>query len=244
MAYPPRARSEGDVYHVITRGTGQMIVFEDDQDRGYFMKLMREQAEAREIGIWAWCLMSNHMHFLMHGPLEEVSALFQSVKSRYARYFNNRHNRKGSLFQGRYTSVPIQNDEQLVSAVEYIHLNPVSAGEGLEYRWSSYKDYFDREDIASDGKEIISALMGGPAGFARSHKGTSATKVKLPRRRIGEDEAIEVAKAVLDPIGLHDVGALGKAERDAQLARLKAAGLSVRQISRLTSIGQNIVARA
>lgn len=246
MPYPPRAQSASDVYHVITWGAGQLAIFEDDQDRGRFMKILLERAEALGIGIWAWCLMGNHVHLLVQGPLKKVSNLLQGAKSQYARYFNKRHVREGSLFRGRYTSVPIQTDEQLVTTVKYIHLNPVEAGEGLESRWSSYVDYFDRKDVAPEGKKILGDLMGGPSGFAKSHENAGGEKPKLPRRRIGEDEALQLAQAVLAPLGLdvRSIGALDKAERDAHLARLKAAGLSVRQISRFTSIGQNIVARA
>lgn len=244
MAYPPRTQSASDVYHVITRGIGQLIIFEDDKDREHFLQTMREQAESRGIGIWAWCLMSNHVHFLLHGNMSEISKLLQTVKASYARYFNVRHERSGSLFQGRFTSVPIQTDEQLIMAVEYIHQNPVKAGGKLKNRWSSYADYFDREDIAADGKKLIGDLMEGPSGFAKAHATPIATYPKLPRKMIDEDQALEIAKNVLGKLSIYDIGSLDKADRDDRLASLKDAGLSVRQISRLTSIGHNIVARA
>lgn len=244
MPYPPRKQSEGDVYHVITRGVGQQIIFEDDEDFSYFFKTLVSQAQKYEVEIWAWCLMSNHVHLLLRAPIETISKFMQQTKSSYAVYFNKQHGRNGALFQGRFTSVPIETDEQLITAVRYIHLNPTEAGEDLSYKWSSYIGYFKRKEIASDGKELVSSLFNGPKGFAQLHESGEKPSSGIPRRRIEEDEALKIAKQIIAPLSLYDIDSLKKSERNEYIARMKAAGLSVRQISRFTSVGHNIVARA
>lgn len=245
MSTKPRKQSEGNVYHLVIRGVGQQIIFEDDKDLDFFMTALKDRAASYDIELWAWCLMSNHVHFIAKAPIETISRFMSALQSSYALYFNKRHDRKGRLFQGRFTSVPIENDEQLITAVRYIHLNPVKAGEKLDSPWSSY-GALAAGGKGIDGSSLVLEVFGGVEGFKKSHAGLQAASHpgNLPRMRIGEDEAIRLAKNLVSPLSLYDVKALPKAERNEKLKLMKDAGLSVRQIARFTGIGHNIVARA
>ena len=243
MSTAPRKRSEGDVYHVVVRGVGQQIIFEDDADRNWFMTALRDKAEELGVQIWAWCLMSNHVHLVMKAPLEDVVVFMRQLQSRYALYFNRRHERAGTLFQGRFTSVPIENDEQLITAIRYLHLNPVKAGDALDSPWTSYNAYAEGR-MTGDGAALVLEVFGGVDNFKRSHADNAAVvEPKLPRHRLNENDALALAQTTVAPLSLHDVKSLPKDERNAHIRALKAAGLSVRQIARFTGIGQNIVAR-
>ena len=244
MAYPPRKQSEGNVYHVIARGVGQQIIFEDDEDRSLFMGFLERFCRKSNVAIWAWCLMENHVHLLLHGPIDEISSTMQNVQSSYAIRFNKRHTRKGSLFQGRFTSIPIESDAQLATVVRYIHLNPVKSGGSLASPWSSYRRFTGSSAVDPEAAELIFELFGGKEGFVAAHEvAAGAFASALQGVRPKDRDALQLAQAVISPMRIYDIRALSKTERNAYIARMKEAGLSVRQIARLTTIGQNIIAR-
>jgi len=66
--------SEGDVYHLTSRGVAQQSIFEDDVDRRYMRKLIMEGVEKSGVEVYAWCFMSNHIHLLVHAPLDKIAA--------------------------------------------------------------------------------------------------------------------------------------------------------------------------
>lgn len=100
------------------------------------------------VEIYAFCLMSNHFHFLLRQVRDGGIAQFMSlVQNSYTRYFNTKAEKRGSLFEGPFRSVLVETDEQLVHVSRYIHLNPYSSGivsslpELDTYPWSSWTNY-------------------------------------------------------------------------------------------------------
>ena len=65
MARPPRPRSESDMYHVYTRGTGRQIIYEDDDDRRAFLNMLASSAVKTDAELFAYCLMGNHYHLVV-----------------------------------------------------------------------------------------------------------------------------------------------------------------------------------
>ena len=113
---------------MITRGNDRRPVFLDDADRYAYLMVLAEECERREWVPLARCLMTNHIHLLLETPAPNLSEGMQRLQSRYALRFNRRHGRSGHLFQGRYTSVRVTSDEQLLAVTRYIERNPVEAG--------------------------------------------------------------------------------------------------------------------
>lgn len=128
MPSPRRRECDSQIYHITARGVGRMNIFEDDDDRGEFLRLLSAALEATTVEAYAWCLMSNHVHLLLHGPLESISEAMRRTLGRYAVFFNKKHDHVGHLFQGRFFSVPVIDDPQLMELVRYIHQNPAHAG--------------------------------------------------------------------------------------------------------------------
>lgn len=244
MARTARKRSEGDIYHVIIRGVGQQIIFEDDEDRFKFLRLLDDAFTEENIIILAWCLMSNHVHLLLKAPIERISKSMMKLESMYAHYFNQTHGRSGVLFQGRYTSIPIEDDVQLLTAIRYIHMNPVKTLKKLDSPWSSYGEYIGKNKDAYCDRKFVLDIFGGIDAFKRFHEAEAEHSYSLPRQRISEKDALFIAREVLGKINLYDLRSMERTERDWYLAKLRKAGLSISQISRLTSIGRNIVSRA
>lgn len=257
MPRTARKGAETDLYHVIVRGTGRQIIFEDDADRRRYLRLLSHDLAEHEGALLAWCLMDNHAHLLFHMPLEEVSALMRTLGSSYALWFNERHDRVGHLFQGRFRSEPIESEAYLLTVVRYIHQNPLKAGLCAacdEWPWSSYRSYLRGEKDARLQElidcDLVLGLLGGATEFERFHLIADEAAPCLDmgratsRRFIPDEEALHVARAVLRETRPEEVRALPRPRRDEALRTLRGARLSVRQIERITGVSRGVVSRA
>ena len=250
MVRSARARSESDaeMYHVISRGAGRQIIFEDNNDRQRYLELLQNAITEHSGEILAWCLMDNHTHLLLKINISDLSEAMRAINSSYVLYFNKRHGRVGPLMQGRFKSEPINSDEYLLTAIRYIHQNPEKAGisKTKDYHWSSYREYTGKAKTVDTA--FVLELFGNVAEFERFHKmiDNAAPCIDDNRgRRILDDEsALRAARAILDPVRVEEVASLPKAQRDELLCKLKIAKLSVRQIERLTGVSKSIVAKA
>jgi len=143
---PRMARLEmpGSLYHVMARGIDGMKIFGDDEDRKEFLKRFSGHMRACCYKCLAWCLMDNHYHFLLRSNENPLSKLMRPLNGGYARWFNNKYQRKGYLYQDRFKSVLCQDQEYSRSLIRYIHLNPLRARkvysleELKKYRWSGH----------------------------------------------------------------------------------------------------------
>lgn len=151
----------GEIYHIITRGTGDSLIFKDIDDhyRGIFSLYefntatpveIRRKREQRKISkargeqfsadtrgllveVIAFCFMPNHVHLLLRQLKGGGISLFmRKFGVGYAAYFNKKYNRRGHLFQGRFRAVHVKNDEQLKTVFVYIHSNAISL---IEPKW-------------------------------------------------------------------------------------------------------------
>ena len=117
MSRTPRKQSESNVYHIFARGVGRVQLFEDDTDNSYFLDLLERMASHESCAIFAYCLMGNHFHLVVRMPMDDLSEAMRRLEVSYAQYFNEKHGRTGTLFQGRFGSEPIDSDEQLLAAM-------------------------------------------------------------------------------------------------------------------------------
>ena len=139
-----RIEYEGALYHVLSRGNEQGAIFYDNTDRKRFLDIIEELSERFAVDIFAYVLMDNHYHLLLETRRANLSKAMQWFGTTYTRRFNNRHNRSGHLFQGRFKSIIVENDAYLMQLSCYIHRNPLRAGivkRLADYRWSSYLAY-------------------------------------------------------------------------------------------------------
>jgi putative transposase len=116
------------------------------------------------VEIIAYCLMPNHFHFLLRQTKEGGIANFIRLSTNsYARWFNAKYQRKGSLFEGRFGAVIIENEFQLLHVSRYIHLNPYSSylvknlASLLDYPFSSLPEYLGKTKEEICQKEAILA---------------------------------------------------------------------------------------
>jgi putative transposase len=129
------------VYHAVSRGNRGSRIFRDDPDYLEYLKLLARSVERFGWYILAYCLMGNHVHLVVETPQPNLPAGMQWLHGNYGRYFNDRHDLFGHVFQGRYKSIRQATDEQLWHVLRYVALNPVEAGlckHPRDYPWSSY----------------------------------------------------------------------------------------------------------
>lgn len=178
-----------DLYHVLNRGTDKRNIVMDERDRLRFVKNLykmnndlpvwnmhrskmfdvgrqvnKEDTRKQLVAIHGWCLMNNHYHLLLSEEREGgMSKFLKKLNMGYSKYFNERHARVGTLFQGKTKKILIEDDAQFLYILHYIHLNPLDYLKGAKdwrirskgtiasaeralkhlnaYRWSSYHDY-------------------------------------------------------------------------------------------------------
>lgn len=146
-----------------------MNVFDSDEDRRAYLGFLSEEANRVGLDILAWCLMSNHVHFVAV-PLTESSLArgFGEAHRRYTRMKNFAHKVRGYLFQGRFSS-SVLDENHLLAAVRYVELNPVRAGmvtHAWDYTWSSASFHTGKTETDPLVKEgTLSGLISDWEGF-------------------------------------------------------------------------------
>lgn len=171
MPRAPRIHINGGLYHVTLRGNHRNSIFHLPSDRDEFEGILGEALERYDSHVLAYCWMTNHVHAVIKIANQPLGRLVQLVASRYARRLQRRVPTTGHLFERRYRARVIMDEQYLLQAVRYIHLNPVHAGvvrDPAEYVWSSHRHYLN---------------AGGPKWL----------QVDSVLRRLGESRKIAVA---------------------------------------------------
>ncbi len=185
MARKPRIEFEGAFYHVITRGNQRQRVFKDRDDYERYLKILGNYKIQYNYVLYAYVLMSNHIHLLIETKEKPLSKILQGINQSYTIYFNKRYGMVGHLFQGRYKAILCEKDAYLLSLVKYIHLNPIRARvvKNLEeYPWSSHRCYVGR--VRNEGivdTEQVLKMFSEDRGRAR----------RLYREYMGQGEGVK-----------------------------------------------------
>jgi len=140
MSRVARIVAPGFPHHVTQRGNRRADVFERDADYQAYLGFLRQYAEKRGLSVWAYCLMTNHIHLVAVPDREEsLGQALRDAHTVYAMYFNSRTGQCGHVWQGRFFSCPL-DEAHLWAAVRYVEGNPVRAGlvaRAEDYAWSS-----------------------------------------------------------------------------------------------------------
>jgi REP element-mobilizing transposase RayT len=150
MARKLRVEFVGAFYHVICRGNQRQVIFRSDADRKYYLERLEQYRERYGFKVYAYVLMSNHVHLLLETGRVPLSRIMQGLQLSYSGYFNRKYNKVGHLFQGRYKAILCDRDAYLLELVRYLHLNPErmrSPMQAATYRWSSHGAYLGKESL-------------------------------------------------------------------------------------------------
>ncbi len=187
----------GIISHITQRAAGKGTLFLEDDDYLVMLKFFKEIALNYELNVFCFCLMSNHVHFLISPQTENLYDAMRDLFSRYAMYFNRKYERKGHLFGGPYRQAVCYDDRYLLTASLYIHLNPVHANlvdDPTQYRWSSIGLYNSQNPPKSfvNPDFILELLDGDKEGRVASYQKFLRHGIEIKTGHILENEnAIE-----------------------------------------------------
>ncbi len=233
------------------RGINRQTIFEDDEDRFRLLETVKRFKEISEFRVFSYCLMDNHIHLLLKETEETVSKVIQRISSSYVYWYNNKYERSGHLFQGRFRSENVENIPYFLTVLRYIHQNPVKAGLAnnvFECKWTSIYEYVSRSQLVDIdlGLSLFSPNRGKAIElFAAYMQVTNDdnclddfVKIRLP------DSAV---KSRLVELGISTNSMLQqmeKKDRDKVILQLKELrGVSARQLSRITGIPKSVIDR-
>ncbi len=246
MSRRARELSNSGFYHIMFRGINHQNIFEEESDYNYLLDTVEKVKAEVRFKIQAYCLMTNHVHLLLQEKqMGEVSIIMKKVLTKYAMYFNHKYERSGALIGSRYKSKAIELDEYFISLLVYIHQNPVRAGlvaRPEDYNYSSYHEYSERKRIVDT--ELALSLI-GDEDWATLHKRTVEGHFSVSDRvKPTEMEIRQLIMKCTNGIEPNKIGLWDRNKRNAMLASLKQAGLSIREIERVTGISKGIIAKS
>jgi REP element-mobilizing transposase RayT len=171
-------------FHVMNRGARGLSIFAGDEDRALFLRLLSKFALKYEVDIVAWCLMPNHYHLAPDTEGTRLSEMMHDLDGTYAKFFNQKHELKGCLFQGPFKSMLIQDVDGLAYVSRYIHLNPSRDPErAASYPWSSCRSYLGLAPIPAWLKpwSVLDHCREGGKSVVESYSSYLATSLRRSR---------------------------------------------------------------
>ena len=145
MARALRVQFDGALYHLVVRANNRQPLFRDTQDRRHYLDLLSRYRGQFGFRIYCYLLINRQVHLFIETPKGNVSKMMQCLGTSYTSYFNRRHKRRGTLFEGRYQSHLIDNGRYIPEVTRYIHRcysqSGLSTNKERHYPWSSYRIY-------------------------------------------------------------------------------------------------------
>jgi putative transposase len=239
-----RKRSSTGIYHIVFRGINRQRIFKGEEDFGKFLETLNRSKEKSGCSIYAYCLMDNHVHILLKEGAEELGTTFKRFGAAYVYWYNWKYKRSGHLFQDRFRSEVVETEKYLLTVLRYIHQNPVKAGmvaRAEDYRWSSFQEYLKEPQIC-DTKFMLGLfsanLPSALAEFKRFHleKNEDRCLEFDEGIRLNDQEAIDIIKKIAAVDNVGEILAWNKLNRKRVFEQCREAGLSIRQLARLTGI--------
>jgi len=126
MARRPRLDFAG-FHHIVNRGVARGNIYNSDDDKEKFLEILCKACMIYKVNVHDYCLMDNHYHLLVETTAENLSLFVRQINANYAIYFNKKYRRIGHLWQGRYKSWYVIQDEYLYRLFRYIEHNPIEA---------------------------------------------------------------------------------------------------------------------
>jgi putative transposase len=163
MPRKAREKSRECIYHIICRSVSEFLLFRDNDDKDYYLGLLKRYKEKYKCSIYSYCIMDSHFHLHLDPRGYDVSKFMQCTNLAYVRYYNLKYKRHGPVFQDRFESRILDSDEYNLTVSAYIHNNPKDiegySGREWQYPYSSYSIYLgQRSDLL--GLVDMSFVMG------------------------------------------------------------------------------------
>ena len=242
MARTVREKCESNIYHVMLRGINRQRIFQENEDYQRFTDMLVQCRDLSKFQLYAWCLMGNHVHLLLRADEEPLEQVMKRIGTRYAVWYNKKYSRTGHLFQDRFRSEPVTDNAYFLTVLRYIHNNPVKAGISMNaesYPWSSAADYAAGEGMTDIA--FAEELAGREALLEYLRETTDEICMDETPPKANDRVAQNIIREI---VGDGDMTCCVRKIADhpeRYIRLLRNAGLSIRQISRLTGLSIGIV---
>lgn len=249
-----RKKSVTGIYHVMLRGINRQAIFIDEADNCRFIETLKRAKANGGYAIYGYCLMGNHVHLLLHEQKEEIALVMKRIGTSYARWYNEKYDRVGHVFQNRFQSEPIETEAYLLCALRYIHNNPLKAKMVVRpeaYKWSSCQAYYQEQDFY-DGltnTEFVLAVLNSNraaaikqfADFMQQENADQFMDFVVKQHKDDADLAEEIRK-LLHGQPVSALQSLSRDKRNNLIRLIKGIeGVTQRQVARVTGIHQSVI---
>ncbi len=240
-----RQFSTSGYMHLIIRGNGKQILFEDWEDHHFFLSILEKYCMETEVKILAYCLMDNHVHLLVHDQDNNSSRMMQKIGVSYSGYYNRKYEKTGHLFQDRFKSEAIEDEAYLLTVFRYILNNPKKAGicSAAAYEWNSFPLYDARDSFVDTSK--LRELIGDRKSYLAfmDVEDEDEECMEYDRADHSDEWAKHIIQKYLNIESGTAIQEYNRNKRNAALKILREKGMSVRQIERFTGINRGIIQR-
>ena len=248
MARCARTKSGTGIYHVMMRGINRQQIFYDNEDYESFLDRLKIYKGISHYQIYGYCLMGNHIHILIRETDESLETIIRRIGSSYVYWYNMKYQRTGHLFQDRYSSETVEDDQYFLTVLRYILHNPVKAGtckSPLEYPYSSAGEYLGQEHGITDTDFAIQ-MAGREELLSFFNQDNEDQCLEISERKkpgVTDSRALElICKAFGED---YRQGAdVGNQDCLLLVPDLIAEGISIRQLSRLSGISKFRIEKA
>jgi REP element-mobilizing transposase RayT len=175
MPRKAREKTKESIFHIMARSISEVDLFKDKDDKLKYLSLVKKYQKLYKFSVYGYCLMDNHVHMIIDANGADISDIMHSINFSYALYFNIIHKRHGHLFQDRFRSEIVDDDNYLLALSAYVHNNPTDI-RGYEecpekYEFSSLSVYLglrqDPYELVDDG--FIMGMFGDNPKKAREN---------------------------------------------------------------------------
>ncbi|MCQ2080620.1 MAG: transposase [Lachnospiraceae bacterium] len=223
-------------------------MFESEKDYKKYLQLLLFYKTECHFELYAYCLMSNHIHLLIKTTDISLETIFRKLNTNYATWFNMKYQRIGHLQQERFYSEPVENKQYFINVIKYIHNNPLKAGletyPGASYFWSSICEYIAEDYMLVDSAFVFDIISKNDLLTRQSdYLDDNCLDVDTIKRRLPDDVAREIICDITQKDSCSEFQETEISKRNEYIREFHNQGLSVRQINRLTGISRGTIQR-
>ena len=227
------------------RGINGQQIFADNEDYEKLLEILKYCKAISEFEIFAYCLMSNHIHLLLQENKEPIELVMKRIATRFVYWYNIKYQRLGHLFQDRFKSEPVENDEYFLTVVRYIHQNPVKAGickKPQDYNYSSYNEFFKKQTFVDCGFVFGMIVTDDFIKFNNEKAFEQCLDIEeKPTIRVTDEQAKKIIMKYSKCRNISEFEVLPPDLKEKYIKKFHANGVSIRQISRLCGETKGLV---
>jgi len=180
---------QGAYHHVMNRGINDLMIFDNGQLKQKFLSFVSEFSKKYSIEIFAYCIMDNHYHLILHNLSGMLSRFMQALNGAYGTYYRKISQSNGYVFQSRFKSTLIESDSYLISSIIYTLTNPCRrkmVSTPFEYHWSSIHLYFRAHKESFVNTQYVNELIQTPNNFNFLLQKQGMSEIEVSRTPVGD----------------------------------------------------------